>query len=87
MSAENGEQAPPCGRPGGGRLGTLTPRQLEVIALLAEDLTNKEIADVLFISPSTAKRHVEDVLAVLRGERATARQGSTGTRCRAPSKK
>ena len=66
MSAENGEQAPPCGRPGGGRLGTLTPRQLEVIALLAEDLTNKEIADVLFISPSTAKRHVEDVLAVLR---------------------
>ena len=36
----------------------LTPREHEVIALLAEGLSNKEIASRLGIAPDTAKFHV-----------------------------
>jgi DNA-binding NarL/FixJ family response regulator len=36
----------------------LTPREAEVIGLIAQGLTNKQIADVLFISESTVKVHV-----------------------------
>lgn len=40
----------------------LTPRELEVLALLAEGLSNKEIAARLGISDHTAKFHVNQVL-------------------------
>jgi len=40
----------------------LTPRQAEVLALLAENLTNMEIADRLFVSPRTVENHVAAVL-------------------------
>lgn len=40
----------------------LTARQAEVLQLLAEELTNTEIADRLFISPRTAEHHVAAVL-------------------------
>ncbi len=43
----------------------LTPRELEVIALLADGLANKEIAARLSISPHTAKFHVESLLRKL----------------------
>ena len=43
----------------------LTPRQLEVLHLLAKGLTNLEIAGVLNISPATAKIHVSHVLKAL----------------------
>jgi DNA-binding NarL/FixJ family response regulator len=43
----------------------LTPRQLEVAALLIEGLTNAEIADRLFVSPKTVDHHVSAVLAKL----------------------
>jgi len=39
----------------------LTPRELEILGLLAERLTNKEIADRLFISPVTVKRHANNI--------------------------
>jgi LuxR family maltose regulon positive regulatory protein len=35
----------------------LTPRELEVLALLARHLTNRQIAEELFISPVTVKTH------------------------------
>jgi DNA-binding CsgD family transcriptional regulator len=41
----------------------LTSREVEVLQLLARGLTNKEIADVLVISPKTAGRHIEHIYA------------------------
>jgi DNA-binding NarL/FixJ family response regulator len=43
----------------------LTARQLEVLSLLGEGLTNAEIAARLVVSPRTAEHHVAAVLAKL----------------------
>jgi predicted ATPase/DNA-binding CsgD family transcriptional regulator len=43
----------------------LTPRETEVLGLLARRLTDREIADALFISPRTVGRHVEAILGKL----------------------
>jgi predicted ATPase/DNA-binding CsgD family transcriptional regulator len=43
----------------------LTPRQLEVAALVARGLTDREIAARLVISPRTAESHVEQILTRL----------------------
>jgi NarL family two-component system response regulator LiaR len=43
----------------------LTPRELEVVELLALGFTNKQIADDLTMSYSTAKNHVDRVLGKL----------------------
>ena len=43
----------------------LTARQLEVLGLLVEGLTNAEIADRLVVSPRTAEHHVAAVLTKL----------------------
>ncbi len=43
----------------------LTPRQLEVLELLAKGLTNREIAGVLEISAGTVKNHVAALLDAL----------------------
>jgi DNA-binding CsgD family transcriptional regulator/tetratricopeptide (TPR) repeat protein len=43
----------------------LTSRQLEVVALLVEGLSNAEIADRLVVSPRTAEHHVAAVLTKL----------------------
>lgn len=44
----------------------LTPRELEVARLLASGRTNREIAQVLFLSPRTVEQHVAKVLRKLR---------------------
>ncbi|MGZ3459638.1 MAG: LuxR C-terminal-related transcriptional regulator [Archangium sp.] len=49
----------------------LTPREREVLALLAEGLSNKAIAERLDISEHTAKFHVNAVLAKLGVQRRT----------------
>ena len=41
----------------------LTTREADVLALLAEGLTNKEIAGRLYLSPRTVEKHVERILA------------------------
>jgi DNA-binding NarL/FixJ family response regulator len=43
----------------------LTPREREVAVLLAEGLTNAELARRLFISPRTAAVHVSKILSKL----------------------
>ena len=42
-----------------------TDRDREVLDLLVQGLTNKQIADRLFISPNTVKRHLKAVFAKL----------------------
>jgi DNA-binding NarL/FixJ family response regulator len=40
----------------------LTPRELEVLKLIAEANTNKQIAELLFISVKTVERHRQNIL-------------------------
>ena len=46
-------------------LGSLTNREREILDLLALGLTNKEIADKLFITSNTVKRHLKAVFEKL----------------------
>jgi DNA-binding NarL/FixJ family response regulator len=52
----------------------LTPREREIVALIDEGLSNKQIAQLLCIEPATVKNHVHNVLEKLhvarRGEAA-----------------
>jgi DNA-binding NarL/FixJ family response regulator len=68
--------AAPAGHPAAGP-GTplgLTARELEVLALVAQGLSNRQIGERLFISTKTASVHVSNILAKLgvsgRGEAA-----------------
>jgi DNA-binding NarL/FixJ family response regulator len=45
-----------------GQVDILTPRELEVLKLIAEAHTSKEIADLLFISIKTVERHRQNIL-------------------------
>ena len=48
-----------------GVLAALTPREQEVLELLVEGRSNREIAAKLFIAPKTASVHVSNILAKL----------------------
>ncbi len=43
----------------------LTPRELDVLKLIAEAHTNREIAELLFISVKTVERHRQNILGKL----------------------
>jgi DNA-binding NarL/FixJ family response regulator len=45
-----------------GSVSNLTPRELEVLKLIAQGLSNSEIADALFLSEATVKTHVAHIL-------------------------
>ena len=46
-------------------LDLLTPRELEVLGLIARGFSNAEISDTLVIAPQTAKTHVGRILMKL----------------------
>ena len=48
--------------------GELTPRELEVLELLARGLDNSDIAQVLYLSQHTVKNHVSSILIKLQVE-------------------
>ncbi len=53
------------GRPSadaGGPLQTLSPRENNVLRMLADGLTDREIAEALIISPRTVETHVSNIL-------------------------
>ncbi len=43
----------------------LTARELEVLALLGDGVTNREVADQLYVSVGTVKRHTHNIYAKL----------------------
>ncbi|MDL5350909.1 AAA family ATPase [Microbacterium sp. zg-YB36] len=45
-----------------GRADRLTPREIEIIALIDEGLTNREIAERLFLSEHTVANHMRSIL-------------------------
>ena len=51
--------------PPGGETGGLTPRELEVLRLLAAGKSNRDIASALVISEHTVARHVQNIFAKL----------------------
>jgi DNA-binding CsgD family transcriptional regulator len=66
----------------------LTPREREVLALVGDGKTNAEVADELWISPGTVRRHLENVFAKLgvhtRTAAAAAARPSASTAASAP---
>ena len=72
------------------RLRTLgvTARELDVLRLVAEGLTSRDIAERLYLSPRTVEKHVERLLAKTgagnRTRRLAAGAGPTDPTRRAP---
>jgi predicted ATPase/DNA-binding CsgD family transcriptional regulator len=71
--AEQEESAPSSAAPDPSYPGGLSPREAEVLKLVAKGLTNAQIAKELFISPRTVHRHLNSIYSKLDvGSRAAA---------------
>ncbi len=66
-------------------LADLTAREIEVLALLAQGKTNKDIADALVISTNTVKRHLKAIFGKLGVHRAAATAKAIGAGLSGPS--
>ena len=64
LDLKDGQETPAARAPSLDRF-ELTPRELDVLPLLADGRTNREIAEELFISDKTASVHVSRILAKL----------------------
>ncbi len=65
LSAQMTAPAPPQSGPGSALIEPLSGRELEVLRLLAEGLSNAEIAHRLYISLSTVKSHTANIFGKL----------------------
>jgi DNA-binding NarL/FixJ family response regulator len=61
-SISPGENQPPAADSAG---GDVSPREHEVLQLVAQGSTNREIADALFISENTVKTHLRSIMEKL----------------------
>jgi DNA-binding NarL/FixJ family response regulator len=68
MSSLRGEDAPEGQRDTDGLEG-LSPREREILALIGEGLTNRQIGQRLFLAEKTVKNHISRLLAKLGVER------------------
>lgn len=64
LQSANGRR-PLSPAPNGHVCEKLTGRELEALELVAEGLTNKEVARALFIADDTAKKHVQSIIGKL----------------------
>ncbi|MEZ4564360.1 MAG: response regulator transcription factor [Thermomicrobiales bacterium] len=62
------EPPAPCATEPGHPWANISPREREVLALVAEGRSNKAIAEALFVSPNTVKTHVAALLTKLEVE-------------------
>jgi DNA-binding NarL/FixJ family response regulator len=67
----------PSKAPPGRGSSVLSRREAEILALVADGLTNAEVGEKLFISPQTVKTHMERIFGKLgvRGRAAAVREG------------
>ena len=68
VKLQDGQSLPPekASRPPTRELpDSLTPREREVLRLLAPGRPNKEIAEILVVSPGTIKNHVQKIIRKL----------------------
>jgi DNA-binding NarL/FixJ family response regulator len=68
LAGEGGQKTevpPTSGKQAAPLLEPLTPRELEVLRILAQGETNRQISQELVISAATVKVHVEHILAKL----------------------
>ena len=56
----------------------LTPREVEVLSWLAKGKTNRDIADILGMSPRTVNKHLEHIFEKLGVETRTAAAAVAG---------
>lgn len=47
------------------RMGTLTTREREILGLMVQGLTNRQIGEILSVSAATVRAHVEHIIAKL----------------------
>lgn len=66
MSALRGDDTGPEEDP---RIAALSPREREILVLIGEGLTNREIGERLFLAEKTVKNHISRLLAKLDVER------------------
>ncbi len=53
------------------RLASLTPQERRILDLITDGLTNRQIADEMFLAEKTVKNYVSNLLAKLGMERRT----------------